>query len=208
MTTTTPKRATSAAPSSALSKVIASTAAEACAAAKLSEEALGLLTPEMGVGEFVGHLMERELLGDAVTVMAHALPKREAVWWACLAAQTLVDDRTAPEVLATLESVESWVYKPSDELRRSAMTSAQKTQFDHPAAWAAAGAFWSSGSMVAPDLPEVPAAPHLTGVAVCGAVQLSAVARDPQLAPKKLREFLAQALDIAKGGSGRSVMAA
>jgi len=191
------------APRGALPKVKAATATEVCGSANLSSEALALLTPQGGVIEFLDLLVNHKLMPDAVSLMAHALPKREAVWWGCLAARTLIDDHTRPEIVAALEAAEAWVYKPSEETRRAAMERARKTQFDHPAAWAAVAAFWSGGSMVAPDLPEVPPAAHLTGLAICGAVQLSAVSRNPERAPEKFRALLAQALDIANGGTGR-----
>ncbi len=190
-------------PFGALSKIKASTATEVCELAGLSNAGCALLTPELGFGEFLAVLMEQELLIDAVAIMAHALPKREAVWWACLAARAVVDDETPEEIQSTLESAEAWVYKSTDEMRRAAMAQAHKTQFDHAAVWAAVGAFWSGGSMVAPELPAVPPAEHLTGLAVSGAVKLSVLAREPEKAPEKFRALLAQAIDIAKGGSGR-----
>jgi Family of unknown function (DUF6931) len=69
--------------------------------------------------------------------------------------------------------------------------------------WAAVAAFWSGGSMAPPDLPAVPPAPHLTGVAVAGAVSLAAVRSDPSLADDKRRRYIEIALDIANGGNGR-----
>jgi hypothetical protein len=197
------KRASGAPPGGAMPKVKAATAAEACQSAALGDEARALLTPQANVVDFLTLLTDHELFSDAVTLMAHALPKREAVWWACLAARTLIDEQTLPEVVAALEGAEAWVFKPSDETRRAAMERAHKTQFDHPAVWAAVGAFWSGGSMVAPELPEVPPAEHLTGLAVSGAVRLAAVSRNPESAPEKYRALLAQALDIANGGNGQ-----
>jgi hypothetical protein len=182
---------------------IKTSASDAGARAKLSDAAKALLSPDATVAELLGVLIERELLNDAVALLAHALPKREAVWWACLAARSIVDPKTLPEVLAALEAAEAWVYRPQDETRRAAMECAQRTQFDHAGVWAAVGAFWSGGSMVAPDLPAVAPAEHLTGLAVAGAVQLSATCREPERAPAKLQALLQQGLDIADGGNGR-----
>ena len=179
------------------------TAAEVAGRAKLTDAARALLSPEAAVGEYLALLVDQELFIDSVTLLAHALPKREAVWWACLAARNLIDADTLPEIQAVLESAEIWVRKPGDDTRRAAMEHAQKTQFDHPAVWAAVGAFWSGGSMVAPELPAVPPAEHLTGLAVSGAVQLSVLSREPQLAPEKFRVLIDQAIDIANGGNGR-----
>jgi hypothetical protein len=178
-------------------------AAEAVKPLSLKPEAMALLQPQASVPEFLSALIAAGLMNDAVAVMAQALPKREAVWWACLAARTLVDAETAPPVIAAIEAAEAWVYKPTEELRRAAMERAQATGFDHPGVWAAVGAFWSGGSMAPPNVPAVPPAEHLTGLAVSGAVNLAAVIRQPEQAPAKLKAFMEQAVDIANGGSGR-----
>jgi len=178
-------------------------AAEAAQTVTLTPEAAALLKPQDSVADFLSALMAAELMTDAVGVMARALPKREAVWWACLAARTLVDAQTPPAVVAAIEAAEAWVYRPSEETRRAAMDRAQATKFDHPGVWAAVGAFWSGGSMAPPNLPAVPPAEHLTSIAVAGAVNLSAVMRQPEHAKEKLAGFLGQAIDIANGGNGR-----
>ena len=178
-------------------------AAEAAQSVTLTPEAAALLKPQASVADFLSALMAAELMNDAVGVMARALPKREAVWWACLATRTVVDAQTPPAVVAAIEAAEAWVYRPSDETRRAAMDRAQATKFDHPGVWAAVGAFWSGGSMAPANVPAVPPAEHLTGVAVAGAVNLSAVMRQPEFAKDKLKNFLAQAVDIANGGTGR-----
>lgn len=189
-------------PIGSLTKVTLS-AAEAAQSITLTPEAVALLKPHASVADFLSALMAAELMTDAVAVMSRALPKREAVWWACLATRTMVDAQTPPAVVAAIDAAEAWVYRPSDETRRAAMDRAQATKFDHPGVWAAVGAFWSGGSMAPPNLPAVPPAEHLTGVAVAGAVNLSAVMRQPQFAKDKLKGFLGQAIDIANGGTGR-----
>jgi hypothetical protein len=184
-------------------KIKAPTAAEAGRGAQLSPEATALMAPDASVAAYLDALMAAGLQRDAVALMAQALPKREAVWWACLAARTLVAADTAPPVIGALDAAEAWVFQPTDERRRAAMERAQATKFDHPGVWAAVGAFWSGGSMAPPNLPAVPPADHLTGVAVGGAVTLAAVTREPERAPEKFDLFLRQAIDIARGGNGR-----
>lgn len=185
-----------------LHKIKIATAAEAADRAALGDKAAGLLTPELALRDYLDRLLAADLLEDAVKLMAHALPKREAVWWACLAARPLVDDAT-PAVRAALEAAEAWVYRPSEETRRAAMDKAAASGFRHPAAWAAMGAFWSGGSMAPPDLPAVPPAEHFTALAVAGALGLAAVMKEPAQAQAKRRLFIDQAIDIANGGSGR-----
>ena len=141
---------------------------------------------------------------EAVRLTAHALPKREAVWWACMCANAVPDPGLLPADAAARAAAEAWVRKPTDEsLRRAAWDAAQKTAFRSPEAWAAVGAFWSGGSMAPEGLPAVPPAEHLTGVAVSGAVVMAAVRSRPERAEARLGRFLAAARDIAGGGAGR-----
>ena len=141
---------------------------------------------------------------EAVRLTAHALPKREAVWWACMCANAVPDPGLLPADAAARAAAEAWVRKPTDEsLRRAAWDAAQKTAFRSPEAWAAVGAFWSGGSMAPEGLPAVPPAEHLTGVAVSGAVVMAAVRSHPERAEARLGRFLAAARDIAGGGAGR-----
>lgn len=141
---------------------------------------------------------------DAVRLAAHALPKREAVWWACMCAAAVPDPALLPADAAARTAAETWVRKPADEpLRRAAWDAAQRTAFRSPEAWAAVGAFWSGGSMAPEGQPVVPPADHLTGVAVSGAVVMAAVRGRPERAQARFGRFLAAARDIAAGGAGR-----
>jgi hypothetical protein len=91
---------------------------------------------------------------------------------------------------------------------RAALARAQATDFKSPAAWAAAAAFWSGGSLAPENLPEIAPPAHLMGSAVAGAVMLAAVKSEPQFAQQKRERYLASAIDIANGGNGRLAPAA
>jgi len=141
---------------------------------------------------------------EAVRLAAHALPKREAVWWACMCAASVPDSDLPAADSAARGAAEAWVRKPADDLlRRAAWDAAQLTAFGSPEAWAAVGAFWSGGSMSPEGQPVVPPAEHLTGLAVGGAVVMAAVRGHPERADARLGRFLAAARDIAAGGAGR-----
>lgn len=154
--------------------------------------------------EAVELLEAKGFRNEAVRLTAHALPKREAVWWACMCANAVPDPGlSAPDAAARL-AAEAWVRKPTDDtLRRAAWDAAQKTEFRSPEAWAAVGAFWSGGSMAPEGQPVVPPASHLTGVAVSGAVVMAAVRGHPERAQDRMQRFLVAARDIASGGAGR-----
>ena len=137
-------------------------------------------------------------------MVAHALPKREAVWWACMCARGAPPDaaQTAEDV-AALTAAEAWVRRPEEALRRAAMAAAEAARFRSTEAWAAVGAFWSGGSMAPEGQPAVPPPDHLTGVAVSGAVVLAAVRAEVNTHAARLGRFLAGARDIGLGGAGR-----
>jgi hypothetical protein len=185
-----------------LKKVAAQTADEVCRLAERGGQTLAP-TPSASPAEFVQHLLSQAMLNEAVQFLAYALPKRESVWWACLCARSELRDPISPPVRAALEAAEAWVYRPTEEHRYAAMTRAQETKFDSPGAWAAVAAFWSGGSMAPANLPAVAPEPHLTGVAVAGAVTLAAVQADATLADQKRRRYIEVAIDIANGGTGR-----
>ena len=185
-----------------LNKISAKKAAEICAVAA----AAGRTLPDPGdasPAEYLKKLVSAPALDEAIQFMAFALPKREAVWWACLCARSQVRDSTPAAALAALTAAEAWVYRPTDETRRAAMERAQATQFDSALIWPAVAAFWSGGSLAPPNLPAVPPPPHLSGVAVCGAVTLAAVQTEPALAEQKRQRYIEIAIDVANGGSGR-----
>ncbi len=136
-------------------------------------------------------------------LVAHALPKREAVWWACMCARAVPDAALSPNDAEALERAEQWVRRPDDAARRAAMAAAERTKFDSPEAWAAVAAFWSGGSMAPEGQPPVPPPDHLTGTAVTGAVILASVRIKPERQPGRFVRFLGSARDIATGGAGR-----
>jgi hypothetical protein len=189
---------------SELSKVEKATAGEVCGLYEPDEEASALLDEALAPGDYLLRLMEGELFRSAAQFLAYALPKREAVWWACLCAREALPEEAAAAVQETLEAAEAWVLKPNEDNRRAAWAKAEAAGMDSPSAWAAAGAFWSGGSLAPPDNPAViPPAENLTGAAVSGSILLAAVAGDALEIDDKLKAFLKRGLDIAKGGSGR-----
>jgi hypothetical protein len=171
---------------------------------ELEPPAQAALAGAQTAAEGVARLEAAGLYNEAARLLAHALPKREAVWWACMCAAAVPDPALPTADAQARQAAEAWVRKPTDDaLRRAAWEVAQKTEFRSPEAWAAVGAFWSGGSMSPEGQPAVPPAEHLTGVAVSGAVVLSAVRGKPDRAPARLARFVAAALDIAAGGAGR-----
>lgn len=59
------------------------------------------LTP----ASFVAHLETRGLFTDLIKFLAHALPRREAVWWACAVAKkvAMIEPKAATDALKAAE---------------------------------------------------------------------------------------------------------
>ena len=187
-----------------LKKVAPAPAKELCADLQLDDEAKAIMLEGQDILAFIKGLIDAGMHEAACKVLARALPRREAVWWACVCARGVLPT-DAPEPLAqTLAAAEAWVYKPADEIRRDAYAKAEAVGLLTPPAWAAMAAFWADGSMGPPDAPVVPAPAHLTAIAVGGAMALAAVVDpEPEKIPVAWESFLTRGLDIAQGGNGR-----
>jgi hypothetical protein len=166
-------------------------------------EAAALLAGQTDAGAALLRLEAGGFLIEAARLASHALPKREAVWWACMCATHTASPDLPEADRSARETAELWVRRQTDEARRAAMEFAQTAGFTTPEAWAAVAAFWSGDSMSPLGQPAVPPAPHLTGTAVAGAVALAAVRGDASRQPGRLQRFLASAREIAAGGPGR-----
>lgn len=181
---------------------------EICQSVTLTPEAKALEKPGALAPVLFEAMVSQGLYVDAVRFLARGLPKREAVWWACLCARDRLPPEPSPVILAALKAAEDWVYKPTEENRRAAMVKAEAAQFDTPSSWAAVGAFWSGGSMSPEGNPVVPPGEHLTGLAVAGSIMLAAAQTEPQHATERYQQFLAYGANIARGGRGRDPGAA
>jgi len=163
--------------------------------AELGEEAMALVRPEMHPLDLVALLMEKSLFADAVRFIAHALPKREAVWWGWVCARRCIPE--PPQSIKTcLAATETWIAQPTEENRRQAKAAADRAGVSTAAGCAALAAFFSGGSLAPPEAPTVPPGEFLTAKAVSGAVIFAAVAREPELAPEKFRSYVAQGVEV------------
>lgn len=155
------------------------------------------------VPEAIERLEAGGFLIEATRLLAHALPRREAVWWACMcAAHTAPPDLPEADRLAR-EAAELWVRQQGDKNRRAAVRQAEATSFESPEAWAAYAIFWCGETIGPEDQPPVPPPPHVAGKTVAGAVVLAAVRTDPKRQDARLKRFLESGRNIATGGSGR-----
>lgn len=140
---------------------------------------------------------------DQFQLLAHALPVREGVWWACLAAEAYFPGgpETYPEHLT---AAKAWVRKPGGETRAAtekALQSADPVDDTTPCAQAA---LYAKGTMGTGLLDDMPTKPGFAGLFVYRMV-LSAwsLAKAPEEKVATGRRLVDQALDIARGGNGR-----
>ena len=162
--------------------------------------------PLRGCTEIGGALDRLEAAGfasEAIRVLAHAIPKREGVWWACMCASSTAPKDLSESDRAARETAELWVRQQKDSLRRAAMAYAEAGGFMTPEAWAGIAAFWSGDSTAPLGKPVEPPLPYMAGTAIAAAVSLAAVRGDGKRHAARLKRFLESGRDIAAGGVGR-----
>jgi hypothetical protein len=182
-----------------LAKITTEKAVEICQRFEIGEEARTLLNGQMAPREFLDALLQAGLFADATRFLAYAVPKREAVWWACQCARAVAPS-PPPPVAEALRAAEKWAADPAEENRRLAKAAADAAQLSTPAGCAALAAFLSGGSLAPPEVETaVPPAEDLTAKVVAGAILLAAVTPPPEKAPERFREFLGLGQEVAAG---------
>ncbi len=177
-------------------------AATLAARVKLGDEARALLQREWSARQYLEALLAAGHLLDAIRFLAWALPRREAVWWACQCIRAANLPEGPPEDAAALAAAEKWASSATEDHRRAAFAAGEAVKFETPAGLAALAAFWSGGSLAPPKLPVVPPAEKLCPETVGNVVILAGVLHEPEKADEKYRAFLQLGKDVA-GGSNR-----
>src|SRR5215208_1979463 len=170
--------------------------AELAAAAELPAEARALAPAGADARQLAHALAAAARVEDALAVVAHAMPRREAVWWAWASARRVLAEPVPPPVRASLEATERWIAQPTDEHRRAARAAGEAAGFDTPAGCAGLGAFLSGGSLAPPGLPDVYPTEFLTARAVHGALLLAGLQGEPAQAKARYAEFFQQGMDV------------
>jgi hypothetical protein len=186
-----------------LKKITAKRASEICNQFEMAAEAKALLDDQISPDGFLDLLIEKGHFTDAIRMLALALPKREAVWWAATCVRATLPADAPPVVLEGLKAAEAWVSKPTEENRWAAKERAERAGMDKPAGWPGMGAFWSGGSMVPAHLPQMLPSPLFTANAVAGAILMAAALHDPNRANELFKLSIDDGIDIANGGTGK-----
>jgi len=185
-----------------LPKLTTSSGADLAAKAKAQPSSQALLKPRMSSSEYVHALEENKQSVDAVKALAHGMPERDSVSWACQSSQK-VAGKLNPEEKAATQAAQAWVKNPTEANKLAAGEAASKTDFKGPGGWAAQAAAWSQSpapaANPAPGAPATPAAPALTPAAVAGAVLLAAgLANGPPMSAPQKPDLQAQPVSVPK----------
>ncbi len=135
-------------------------------------------------------------LSEALAFLAHALPRREAIWWGWLAAREAGGETPSPEVARVLEATHGWIADPSDPNRRRAHDAAEAEGMDSPASLVALAAFFSGASLAPPDQPPVPPAREAGATALAGALVLAGAALRPDDADGALADLVRKGVAV------------
>lgn len=151
---------------------------------------------ETGV-QLISALRSGDRAVDAISFLAHALPKREAIWWAWSCARHAAGDQPSEAIQASLDATGRWIAEPTDANRRQAYDLAQKADLATPAGCAGAAAFFSGGSIGPPDQPEMPPGEFMAAKVISGAVLLATTV-EPAEADARVEDYLQKGLEVAE----------
>ncbi|MCR9108563.1 hypothetical protein [Marivita sp. XM-24bin2] len=138
---------------------------------------------------------------DLLRLLSIALPPRERVWWACLAARDIVGAGVDNET-PSLQASEAWVFRPGDETREKAIASTEHADNDDVTVHCAMAVMYSDGTSGTGDLAQVPAPPGGSSIAAF-AMNVEAIATRTDDFDAYIQELIDRAVDIGRGGNGK-----
>lgn len=148
------------------------------------------------LGDVRRRIADRRAL-EAIALLAHTLPRREAVWWASRSVAALLGPGAEDECA---RAAEAWVRAPDSENQRAALERGLAAPSNKPTTWLALAAGRSGGNVAPADQPPVPAAPEACAQAVGAAVVLAIVSHAPADIPDRLSACIAGGIAFAEGG--------
>ena len=144
-------------------------------------------------------LVKAGLAEDAVSLLAQALTRRAAAWWACRVTRLEAGGSATPKELRAIEAAEAWVRQPEQLKAYAAQDAANVAGLASPAGCAALAAFLAGDSLAPPHLDPLPPLSHLAGMAAAGAVKLAAARRAPAEPSQELLRMIDAGFAIAAG---------
>lgn len=122
---------------------------------------------------FLSDLQSSPTPEDAITFLAHILPRRYAVYWACGCVRALEGGKDIDSHEA-MQAALNWLRQPEEANRRHCLFIGMQADRKEATTWLSLAAAWSGGS-IAPQSSqaEVAAPSHLTALAAKAAVLIS-----------------------------------
>lgn len=188
-------------PTGPYTRITAKTAAEVAAGYGMVPDARELLKDAMTPRQFVEALVAKSRYEDAIRFVAQALPKPEAVWWACVAVREAAGPNPSGPIAGAIAAAEKWASTSSEEARSATLGAAQLADVTTPAASAAIAAFLAGPSVGPANMPPVPAPAGAAGDMAANAVIQAARSKEPEKSADRLRAALAKGLEVAAGTS-------
>ncbi len=145
----------------------------------------------------LAELEEKKAWVDLMRLLSVALPDREAVWWACIAARDITGEDATP----CLKAAEAWVFEPSDANREKVQMALDVADMDDDTALAATAALYAPGNMGPGDMAEYPAPP--AAVSACAFAMNMTTIGDMEDPLGHMHWLIDRAADIARGGNGK-----
>jgi hypothetical protein len=182
-----------------LVRIAARKPVEVCSDLALDPAARALLTPDIAPSPFLTALIQAELLTDAIAYLAHALPARDAVSWACACVRAVLPEDAPAPARAALAAAEAWVAEPNTANGRQAESAADAAVADERGArFAALAAFWCGDNIAPQDAGVVPPPAGLAATGIVTAVTMAAYSGDPLTLADRQRQFLSRGILIAR----------
>ena len=132
-------------------------------------------------------------------VIANALPVRESVWLACLAAEDMLPEGADPP--RTLQSAKAWVFRPTEETRKAVEDAIAEADMDEPTLLAADAAFHGKVK----GLENIVMSPPNAAPTMVFAMLMKAALdkKEPAEKDEVWQTLVGYSLNIAAGGTGR-----
>jgi hypothetical protein len=170
-----------------------------CESAELDGAARELLAKHPEPREYVGALIEQDHYRAAVSVLAHALPTREGIFWAWFCAREAAGPAPKEPTQRCLAATRAWIWEPTDAHRRGAYAAALEDKFESAASLACAAAFCSGGSLAPDNMPAVLPGPCAAPRAIRDCIVMAAIiGRNAETIAERYRAFLSEGVKIAE----------
>ena len=183
----------------------ASTSMTCSRVADMGKEARAIGQDHLAPAHFLNELLDKKLLRDAVLFLAHALPEREALWWACRTIREQAGPGLERHVASAIFAAERWTSDPSEMHRLAAYPTAEAAGFGTPPG-CLAFTVWSESDTAPDELPGNPPKGQRTAPLVAKTILLAAVTaedgeliKDPARMIQRLEKFLRIGVEVANG---------